>query len=104
MLILNDLSCLNLTAQFLNKSTLQGNTFPLNAIKDMDPSYLDRKFIEMVDKWMKESEDKHQDPYVALHWYNATGEEKEITFDNVQELGQYLRENPGLGEKVGYRV
>jgi len=69
----------------------------------MDPSYLDRKFIEMVDKWMKEKEDKHQDSYVSIHWYNAIGEEKEVCFDNVQELGQYLRENPRLAEKVGYR-
>jgi len=57
---------------------------------------IDKKFIEMVDKWMEESEDKIQDPYVSIHWYNATGEEKEVCFDNVQELGQFLRENPGL--------
>ena len=67
----------------------------------MDPSYLDRKFIKMVDKWMKESEDKIQDPYISLCWYNAVGEEKEVCFDSLSELGQFLRENPGLAEKVG---
>jgi len=67
----------------------------------MDPSYLDNKFIAMVDKWMNESEDKHQDPYISLCCYNAVGEEKEVCFESVQELGKYLRENPGLAEKVG---
>ena len=60
----------------------------------------------MVDKWMKESEDKIQDPYVSIHWYNAVGQEKEVCFDSLQELGKYLREIQdlrrrwGLGEKV----
>jgi len=53
----------------------------------MDPSYLDRKFIEMVDKWMKEKDEKYQDPYVSIHWYDATGEEKEVIFDSLKELG-----------------
>ena len=42
-----------------------------------------------------------QDPYVSIHWYNAVGEEKEVCFDNVQGLAKFLRENPGLAEKVG---
>ena len=29
-------------------------------------------------------------------------EEKEVTFDTLQELGKFLKENPGLAEKVGY--
>ena len=68
----------------------------------MDPSSLDNKFIAMVDKWMKASEDKIQDPYISLHWYDAGGQEQEVTFDNVQKLGEFLRENPGLAEKVRY--
>jgi len=69
----------------------------------MDPSYLDRKFIEMIDKWMKESEDKIQDPYVSIHWYNAVGKEKEVCFDSFEELIKFLRENPRLAEKVRYK-
>jgi len=29
-------------------------------------------------------------------------EEKEVTFDNVQELGEFLRKNRWIAEKVGY--
>ena len=61
-----------------------------------------------MDKWIKESEDKIQDPYLSLHWYEPIGsgpgldEEKEVCFDNVKELGKFLKQNPGLAEKVGY--
>ena len=55
---------------------------------------------------MKESEDKIQDPYISLHWYEPIGsggtEEKEVCFDSLKELGQFLRENLKLAEKVGY--
>ena len=46
--------------------------------------------------------------YISLNWYEPIGsgpgldEEKEVTFDNVQELGKFLKQNPGLAEKVGY--
>ena len=66
------------------------------------------KLIAIVDKWIKESEDKIQDPYLSLHWYEPIGsgseavEEKEVTFDNLEELGEFLKQNPRLEEKVGY--
>ena len=31
-----------------------------------------------------------------MHWYDAGGEEKEVCFDSLQELGKFLRENPRL--------
>ena len=47
---------------------------------------------------------------ISLNWYEPIGsgpaldEEKEVTFDNVQELAKFLKENPGLAEKVGYGI
>ena len=41
------------------------------------------------------------------NWYEPIGSgpgEKEVCFDSLEELGKYLRENPGLAEKVGYEV
>ena len=72
-----------------------------------EPYYFDKKAIAMVDKWVKENEDRIKDPFLSLHWYEPIGsgpgmdEEKEVTFDNVQELAKFLKENPRLAEKVG---
>jgi len=57
---------------------------------------------------LKKARDQIKDPYLSLHWYEPIGsgpglhEEKEVTFDNLEELGKFLKQNPGLAEKVGY--
>ena len=73
----------------------------------MEPYYFDKKAIQIMDKWIKESEEPYQDAYISLNWYEPIGSglgahEEEVTFDNVQELGKFLIENPSLAEKVGY--
>ena len=61
-----------------------------------------------MDNWIEESKDKIKGPYVSLHWYEPMGqipdftEEKEVTFDTLEELGEFLKQNAGLGQKVGY--
>ena len=39
--------------------------------------------------------------FLTLNWYEPDGE-REVTFDNVQELAKFLKERPGIAEKVGY--
>ena len=74
----------------------------------MELYYFDKKAIAIVDKWIEESKDKIKDPFISLHWYEPIGsrfgfdEEKEMTFDNLEELWKFLKQNPRLAEKVGY--
>jgi len=47
--------------------------------------------------------------FLTLNWYEPIGqspdfsEEKEVTFDNLQELVKFLKQNRWIAEKVGYR-
>jgi len=74
----------------------------------MEHYYFDKKAIAIMDKWVKESEEPYQGCLYILKLDEPIGsgpglhEEKEVTFDNLQELGKFLKQNPRLAEKVGY--
>ena len=39
----------------------------------MEPFYFDKKAIQTMDKWIKESEEPYQDAYISLNWYEPIG-------------------------------
>lgn len=57
---------------------------------------------------LKKAMTEKKDPYLSLHWYEPIGqipdftEEKEVKFNNLQELGEFLRLHPRLADKVDY--
>ena len=60
----------------------------------MEDFYLDNKAVQIVGKWIEESEEHFQDVYLTNTWYEPIGsgpggiDEQERTFDTLQELGE----------------
>ena len=69
----------------------------------MEDYYLDKKAIQTIETWIKESEGI-RNVFLTLNWYEPIGqtpdfsEEKEVTFDNLQELGEFLKQNRWIAE------